>query len=145
MFLISCSTKQISSSGLSKVEKLDDIANFLTLVSDGEKEVTETCGLKSAEALTLMQPLHARLDEEIQSGKYLIIDKHLTDCEVNCHCGVYSDIAQNNQLKDDLYKKASTFPRKKLIACAQKTSQWVCKDPLFDALKREAEPVPDAL
>jgi len=101
--------------------------------------------LKSAEALTLMQPLHARLDEEIQSGKYLIIDKHLTDCEVNCHCGVYSDIAQNNQLKDDLYKKASTFPRKKLIACAQKTSQWVCKDPLFDALKREAEPVPDAL
>lgn len=115
------------------------------MLSDGEKEVTDTCGLKPAAALTLMQPLHARLDEEIQSGKYLIIDKHLIDCEVNCHCGVYSDMAKNNQLKDDLYKKASTFSRKKLIACAQRTSQWVCKDPLLDALKREAESVSDAL
>lgn len=143
--MVSCSTKQISSSGLHKVEKLDDIGNFLMLVSDGEVEVTETCGLKSAEALNLMQPLHARIDEEIQTGKYLIIDKHLADCEANCHCGVYSDIARNDQLKDDLYKKASTFPRKKLIACAIKTSQWVCQDPLFNALKREAEPAADAL
>jgi predicted anti-sigma-YlaC factor YlaD len=115
------------------------------LVSDSEPEVTMTCGLKPAEALNLLQPLHARLDEEIKSGKYLIIDKHLADCETNCHCGVYSDIARNKQLKDDLYKKASKFPRKQLNECAKRTSQWICKDSLLDALRKEVEPAPDAL
>lgn len=92
-----------------------------------------------------MQPLHARLDEEIKTGKYLIVDKHLADCESNCHCGVYSDIARNKQLKEDLYKKASTFPKKQLSECARKTSQWICKDPLLNSLKKESGPLPDAL
>jgi hypothetical protein len=131
--------------GLEKVEKLDDVGNFLTMVFDGELEVTESCGLKPEESLNLLRPLHALLDEEIKRGKYLIIDKHLADCEANCHCGIYSDIAKNERLKDDLYKKASQFSRKKLIACAKQTSQWVCKDPLFDTLKKEAEPTADAL
>lgn len=115
------------------------------MVADGESSVGQTCGIRPEEALNLLQPLHARIDEEIKSGKYLIIDKHLVDCDTNCHCGIYSDLALNKQLKNDLYNKASTFPRKKLIECAQRTSQWICKDPLLESLKKEAEPVSDAL
>jgi hypothetical protein len=122
---------------LTKLEKMDEAANYLMLLSDGDKRLTETCGLTPTDALNLMQPLHAQMDELTAKGKFLITDKELSICEANCHCGLYSDLARNKQLKNDLFKKAEAFPRKKLIACANKTKEWICHDQLLQKLKSE--------
>lgn len=122
---------------MSSIERLDDAATFLMLVSDQEKGLTETCNLKPDEALNLLQPLHAMIDEELQKSKHQITHKHLTVCEDNCHCGLYSDLAENQHLKDGLFKKAENFPKKRLIQCAQKSAKWFCNDQLLNSLKSE--------
>lgn len=122
---------------MATIHKLDDAANFLMLVSDETPGLTNTCNISPKAALDLLQPLHALIDKEIQVGKHPIADRHIKLCETNCHCGVYSDMAQNQYLKDDLFKKAQEFPKKKLLACAQKTALWFCKDQLLDNLKSD--------
>jgi hypothetical protein len=112
------------------------------LVSDQEKDLTETCGLTSDQAMNLLQPLHAMIDTELENNKNVITPKYLATCEDSCHCGLYSDLANNKQLKDDLFKKAESFPKKQLIFCAQKTAKWFCKDSLLNTLKTEQEPSP---
>lgn len=107
------------------------------ILSDSGPGLTENCGLSSSRALEMMQPLHALIDQEIEKSRHLITGKHLALCETNCHCGIYSDIAENKQLKNDLYKKAEVFPKKRLVECAQKTAQWICSDPLLESLKSE--------
>jgi hypothetical protein len=107
------------------------------LVSDGEMKLA--CGLAPSVALNLMQPLHAMIDVEIESSKKLITDKHLANCAEKCHCGLYSDLAQNNQLKNDLYEKAQSLSKKRLVTCAELTAIWLCNDPLLKELQSQAE------
>ena len=127
----------MSTSGLDKIHKLDEAANFLMLVSDGEMK--STCGLTPSVALNLMQPLHALIDAEIESSKKLITPKHLANCAEECHCGLYSDLAQNNQLKNDLYEKAQSVSKKRLVTCAELTAKWLCNDPLLKELQSQVE------
>lgn len=115
------------------------------LVADGEKGLGSACGLSAEEAMNLLQPLHAKIDEELHSGQYNVGPEELKRCEDNCHCGIYSDLAAQNPLKEDLYKKASSLPRARLLNCAQKTAQWACSDSLLETLKKEVEPSPNAL
>ncbi len=122
---------------MEKIHRLDDAANFLMLVSDQEKGLTETCHLTPEEALNMLQPLHAKIDEETQNGKYAITASHLNLCEDSCHCGLYSDLAQDQRLKDKLFIKAQSLPKKKQIDCALITSKWICNDSLLKDLKSE--------
>ncbi|MGZ3807407.1 MAG: hypothetical protein ACXVCE_04920 [Bacteriovorax sp.] len=87
----------------------------------------------------MLGPLHAMIDGETKNNKTIITAKHLTVCEENCHCGIYSDLARNKHLKSDLLMKAQTFPKKKLIDCAELTSKWFCNSSLLRELKKEAE------
>lgn len=107
------------------------------LVSDGEAGIKNTCQLSAVQAMKLMGPLRALIDTEINNGPFHLTVKHLSLCEENCHCGIYSDVATNLQLKEELFKKAESFPRKLLIICANQTSQWLCKDALLDELKSQ--------
>ncbi|MFA6236415.1 MAG: hypothetical protein WC635_03725 [Bacteriovorax sp.] len=122
---------------MKEIERLDEAANFLMLVSDEQKDLNGVCHLTPAEALEMLQPLHAMIDEEIKKGTHIVTPRHLRDCEDNCHCGVYSDLARDKQLKNDLFKLAETFPKKQQISCAKKTAAWFCKDKLLNTLKSE--------
>lgn len=135
--LISCQSGPFARSGLDEIHRLDDAANFLMTVSDGVSELEETCQLTPTQALELMQPLHALIDEEIRKKDHIVTDKELTRCESNCHCGIDSELALNEQLKNDLFKKAASFPKKRLLQCAQKTAKWFCTDKLLKTLKAE--------
>ncbi len=123
----------MSSSGLNKIHKLDEAANFLMLVSDGV--VKNTCALSPKEALELTQPLHAMIDTESKNVKTPITSKDLEACSDSCHCGLYADLASDTKLKNDFYEKASHFQKSKLIECAEVTSKWLCTDPLLKDLK----------
>lgn len=114
------------------------------LVADGEKRLTQTCGLVQAQALELMQPLHAQIDEQAKNKPLPKLDHLMASCESDCHCGLYADLAETPSQKEAFYRKASQLPRRQLIACALKTSQWVCQDPLFESLKQDLGSAPVA-
>lgn len=103
------------------------------LVSDGA--VKSTCGITPKLALNLMQPLHAMIDSESKATVPPITGKELETCTDNCHCGIYSDLTADSKLKNDLYEKARTIQKHKLITCAEVTSKWLCNDPLLMELK----------
>ncbi|MBC7539188.1 MAG: hypothetical protein H7281_10230 [Bacteriovorax sp.] len=121
-----------------KIDQHDEAANFLMLVADQEKNLKEVCQISPNEALNLIQPLHAILDEEIKKGPHIITTDLEANCELNCHCGIYSDLAKSKRMKDSLFKKAQTIPKKALIACAEKTARWFCASKLLETLKSEA-------
>lgn len=137
----------MTSPGLDKINRLDEAANFLMLVADQEKGLSETCSLAPEVALNLLQPLHAMIDQEIKAtNKKLITVNALAVCETDCHCGIYSDLAEDPKLKNDLLLKAQSLPKKKLVTCAELTSRWFCKDVLLEELKSElGQMAPDAL
>lgn len=109
------------------------------LVVDQELDVAQTCKLTSDEALSMLQPLHAMIDEEIQKRAASFSFEFKKSCEDDCHCGVYSDLALDSKLKDELYKKAQNMDKKQLKKCATETSVWFCQSPLFDAIKSQIE------
>lgn len=127
---------------MDQIHRLDEAANFLMLVSDEEKGLTQTCNLKPDEALNLLQPLHAMIDVETQKTKHLITSKFLSACEDNCHCGLYSDLAGNKQLKNDLFIKAQSLPKRKLVTCAELTAKWFCNDSLLQELRSQLSSTP---
>lgn len=108
------------------------------LLADEEGNFEETCKLTSSEALNLMQPLHALIDNEIKKGPYVLPTGLEENCADSCHCGIYSDLVGNENVKEDLFKKAQSMPKKALIACAQKTVKWFCSSKLLKILKSEA-------
>jgi hypothetical protein len=120
-----------------KIDQHDEAANFLMLVADQEKDLKETCKITPTEALNLMQPLHAMIDEELKSGPHIITTDLEASCVSNCHCGIYSDLAKSKRMKEELFKKAQAIPKKALIACAEKTARWFCSSNLLKALKSE--------
>ncbi|MDD4973444.1 MAG: hypothetical protein PHY93_03790 [Bacteriovorax sp.] len=120
-----------------KIDQHDDAANFLMLVADQEKDLKETCQITPTEALNLIQPLHAMIDEEVKKGPHIITTDLEASCMANCHCGIYSDLAKSRRMKEGLFKKAQTIPKKALIACAEKTAKWFCSSKLLERLKSE--------
>lgn len=107
------------------------------LVADQELDANSTCQLKSGEALNMLQPLHAMIDEEIQKEASDFSPSLEDKCEDNCHCGIYSDLAIDTKLKDNLYKKAQSMDKKQLRTCGLNTSKWFCKSSLLRTLKSE--------
>jgi hypothetical protein len=137
LIFTSCQTGKLNQSGLSKINEYDEAANFLMIVADQEKGLSETCGISSSEALSLLQPLHAMIDEEIGKGPYSLTVDQVANCEAQCHCGVYSDLEKKNSNKDTLYVKAKNIPKKSLISCAQKTANSFCSSNLLKTLNSE--------
>jgi len=108
------------------------------IVSDGEKELPNSCGLSAEEALNILRPLHAQIDQEIQIGNYLVTEEFLESCQESCHCGIFSDLATNSKLKDNFYKKAQKTSKRELIHCAQKSALWLCQSKILSDLKAES-------
>ena len=127
----------------SSIHQLDEAANFLMLVSDEEKGLETTCGLKAQDALNMLQPLHAMIDEE--SPKFIdqVNENQMMNCEKDCRCGLYADLTSNSS-KDALMKSAKETGKTKLIACANKSAKWLCNGPLLKKLQSEIEPVSNA-
>lgn len=138
-----CST--MKPKNLSNIHHLDEAANFLMLVSDDEKSLTVKCGLSPQDALNMLQPIHALIDEEIKISTDGATENQMFKCEIDCHCGIYSDITSNQKLKDDLLEKARATHRSQLIQCANKSAKWLCDSNLLKKLKTEIEPVSNAL
>lgn len=141
LLLTACST---TPKNWSSIHQLDEAANFLMLVSDEEKGLESTCGLKPQDALNLLQPLHAMIDEESKKFTDAVDENQMMNCEKDCRCGLYSDLTSNSS-KDDLMKAAKATSKAKLVACANKSAKWLCHGPLLKKLQSEIEPVSNAL
>lgn len=87
------------------------MANFLMLVADEEKEITNTCGLSASEALALTRPLHALIDEEKKKKSSLSFNE-----------------------------ERQIMSKKEMIARVKETQSWFCKSKLLLKLKSELEP-----
>ena len=124
---------------MQRIEQLDEAANFLMLISDQVIELTTTCQINANEALVLIQGVHAMIDKEAQTEYFMITQELENHCEKECHCGLYSDLASDQKLKDRLYQKAQKLPKDKLAACAIKTSEWFCKSKLLETLKSNSD------
>jgi hypothetical protein len=133
----SCSTYQLDNPGMIRIDQHDEAANFLMLVSDQEKDLKETCQITPDQALNLLQPLHALIDEEIKKGPHIITPDLEASCKSNCHCGIYSDLAKSKRMKEILFRNAQAIPKKVLIFCAEKTAKWFCSSKLLETLKSE--------
>jgi hypothetical protein len=145
LFIITaCSTTE-SKNKLSSVHHLDEAANFLMLVSDEQPGLSQTCNLSSQEALNLLQPLHAMIDEQIKLQLDQVDENLLMNCEKECHCGIYSDLVSNSTLKQKLLKEAQETSKKKLVECANKSAKWLCDSNLIKKLKSESETITNGL
>lgn len=138
LLLTSCSTFVLDKSVIKKIEQHDEAANFLMLISDQENDLKETCQISPKEALDLLQPMHAIIDKDIVNGPHILTSDLEATCMASCHCGIYSDLTYSKIMKDSLFIKAQSTPRKNLIACAQKTAKWFCSSQLLEQLKSEA-------
>lgn len=130
---------------LTQLLYLDEAANFLMLVTDDEPGLASKCNLKASDAMALMQPLHAMIDEEIQKNIDALDESTLIKCEENCHCGLYSDLSSNSSRKQKLLEEAQNTSKKKLVECANKSAKWLCESNLLKKLKSEVEPNPEGL
>lgn len=137
MALISCLNKNSATSSLERVKKLDDAAHFLMLISDQRAGLIENCSLSSGEALRLLQPLHAQIDDELKNVSGKIGENLLDNCSEDCHCGLYADATQNEILKNKFYLKAKNLTKEKHLSCVIRTSKWICQDPLLKELKAQ--------
>lgn len=137
----SCQTTQLNKSGMMKINHLDEAANFLMVLADDEMSLSKVCQISSSEALTLIQPLHAMIDEEIKNGNFIVSDSLIDNCEFNCHCGIYSDLTENKLLKDRLLQKAQSLKKSASLGCAQKTAQWFCTSNLLKDLKTQSSSI----
>ena len=142
IFLSGCASQK---KDLTSIHHLDEAANFLMLVSDGEVGVTNTCQLKALDALNMLQPLHALIDDEIKKDSDIVDENQLMKCETNCHCGIYSDLSTNENRKRILLEEARNITHKKLIECANQSAKWLCQSSLLKKLKSEIEPNNNAL
>lgn len=130
---------------LSQLMYLDEAANFLMLVTDDEPGLINKCNLKAGEAMNLLQPLHAMIDEEILKNMDALDESTLEKCEENCHCGLYSDLTSNSSRKQTLLEAAQNTSKKKFVECANKSAKWLCESNLLKKLRADAEPNPEGL
>jgi hypothetical protein len=151
LLITACSTHNIDNQKtapkkeLSSLLFLDEAANFLMLVTDDEPGLQSKCNLKAGEAMGLLQPLHAMIDEEIPKYIDSLDESTLLKCADNCHCGLYSDLMSNGSRKQKLLEEAQNTNKKKLVECANKSSKWLCDSNLLKKLKSEVEPNPEGL
>lgn len=149
--LTACSTtnteinKTTPKKELSQLMYLDEAANFLMLVTDDEPGLINKCQLKANEAMSLLQPLHAMIDEELAKNMDTLDESTLEKCDENCHCGLFSDLTTNNSRKQKLLQEAQNTSKKKLVECANKSAKWLCDSNLLKKLKAEVEPNPEGL
>ena len=109
------------------------------IVADGDKDLTTKCKLTSADAFSMINPLHAMIDQELKKHQEEVNSQIINHCSDECRCGLYGDMTQIESLKKSFYDKARTLPRSKLVACAEKTVLWFCQSPLFNSLKLESD------
>lgn len=125
------------------LEKLDSAANLLKVVADGAK----LCGMDSKKAGNYLLAIHPLMDSKIKttaaSPKRVIeIAMLASQCQLNCHCGVYEDVMNQNptsatQKKAIEFKnKAALLSSKSALKCAKK-NLWFCKSELASYLDRE--------
>jgi hypothetical protein len=127
------------------IEHLDEAANFLALVGDDEASLKERCNISPSEALNLLQPLHAMIDEEMPKFIDKFDENHLMNCANDCHCGLYSDLTSNQDRKETLFDEAKEIKLKEKVACASKSAKWLCSSKLLLKLKSESEPAANGL
>ncbi len=133
-----------------KMRDLNQVANILMLVADGDIQDETACKMNSSRAISLMQSVKANLDSEIKkmiktNGKKNIFSKVNTDqCLTDCDCGLYAYIGDTigfEQLTDTdklTHRKVSTIApnqsKEFLQVCAQKNKQ-LCSSKLLKSIK----------
>lgn len=131
--------------------KLEGAAVFLRHVADSEMKsgAQSSCGLDSAEALRLTQPLKALRDQAIARERKTIkrtkkLLKAVSSCELKCHCGAYSDLLEGlpgwSVESSAAALKASKETAESIAKCAKQEALWLCGSPLLTRLKKDAPP-----
>ena len=143
--MVSCSSVEKAKSPPTNLVKLDSIANFLVLVSDNEPSLKEKCGLSSSDAMNLLQPLHAMIDEDLANFSDSMSEDDIKNCQKECHCGLYSDLSSKDSIKEKLLDDAKNTDLKTKVNCAERSAKWLCSDPILKKLKAEVEPVANGL
>lgn len=113
------------------------------------------CDISGEEALNMMMPLKARMDEKIprELKDYILTPKkyakanEFSQCAKTCHCGLYASLLSDavveateegwhkKQLKT-LRKKASAQTAEQTLSCAKKQN-WFCESQLRQSLSEE--------
>lgn len=135
------------------LEQLDSAANLLVGAADQETQARNVlyCKISSAEALRLLQPLHALMDQKIdlflkKTSRLNQISKPnwMRNCRKTCHCGLYASILEKGEelrLAPLDQKALSYFQNQALQAstseintCIRK-AVWFCRSSLLDYLR----------
>ena len=113
------------------------------------------CDINGEEAVAMMMPLKARLDEKIprelkdyiRSPRKYARENNFANCQVTCHCGLYASLVNDAvvEASDEswhkstlraLRKKASNQSAEQTTACA-KVQSWFCESSLRSELMSE--------
>jgi hypothetical protein len=122
------------------LEQLDGAANLLLSAIDGAP-ASQVCGLKPEEASTMIEPLHARMDEGV--SRYIASRKKNAqpvegagwerDCRSFCHCGIYASVLEQAGQNAERFERLA---RKQRRAACLPTEQWFCESPLLKSLRQ---------
>ncbi len=130
------------------IQSLHGSANLLMALAD--HSVKLDCPISSEEALRLINPLHALIDERVQVESELALknpkeywDRRSIDtCEQRCECGLWVKVFENAPKAFGLKKveglraKAAAQKPSALETCV-KDQRWFCKSELRDFLAQE--------
>ncbi len=148
-----------------KLEQLDTAATILRVAvdrgSDSDTKSELDCNLGPEEALAFAQPLKSLIDQKqterekdlfsfMKSAKNRV--QAFKGCEINCHCGVYSNILEQHasglkkgkklspvdqKTLKELNKAAAAVTTERAVTCIEKEN-WFCTSRLLQFLKQEA-------
>lgn len=136
------------------LEELDSAAHLLVAAADQDPNKTEShlCHLSTQQANSLLRPLHAWIDHQIdhylqraQTGKSYAKPTWIKNCQQSCHCGLYVSILEktddqklspkDRKTLSHLQRQAAKLSPLELKRCIQKT-RWFCKSDLLKQLKK---------
>jgi hypothetical protein len=143
ILLFLCNACSSTQNKLTSINQIDDVANILMAINDDIPEFRNTCGLKSTEAALLLNTVHALKDEEAQKIKSREIEdkeeKLLSSCVSECHCGLYSDLTNNEILKNKFEDNRKLISKEIQKKCNTASAKWLCHSPIYLKIKESTE------
>ena len=143
--------------------QLDSAATALRVIYDQSLEASSAeaqailgCEIKGEEAMGLMMPLKALIDEKLprelkaylRQPKTYAQEHQFATCQALCHCGLYASLLESAVVKPGekqwhrttlktLQAKAEALTPDMALKCAQE-QRWVCQSDLLQKLRQDS-------
>ena len=136
LFLFASDIKAAESYSL---EQLDAAATLLVSASDADSQAKAPCKLTQNEAQSLLQAIHPRIDEAVETRAKKAVPKSVIQtCTHSCQCGLYASIAEKRgeeALSSKLMGLAKSESQNR--GCLSQAKAWFCKSGLLRDLKKD--------